>query len=543
MERTDPLHGPYRPPLIPLGAWRIASIVLPLGSLALLIAVLVGNLEKPRMALAVPLALAIGILVFAVLLAGVFLHLRRRQHESATVIETIESQLEQMEDNIQEIFWMIDAETKQVLRVNQAYETITGRSCESLIGNPASYREIIHPEDRVPVLAKLEEGVRKGKVDERFRIVRPDGDIRWVWVRGFPVRDSASTILRLVGTALDITTEREAEEQVKWNLALAKSAWAEADALRKATLGLTQDLRMNYVLDTLLQCLTELISCEYARVLLLEGNSRLLVAREKWLHVTGKKAPDEPLVLEAGEFPLFHRIVIDQNTVLLPDTEKEFGWQKFERHANVRSWLCVPLIAAHETLGVLSIGHSQPNAFTEEHLRLGSSLAIPAAAAIQNARLFERAAIYGSELEKRLYDVDAAEKALQLAESDRKVSEEKFHKVFRSSPLPFSITTADEGRFVDVNPAFELRYGYSRAELIGRTVHELRIWEDPSDRNLMITQLKRGGPIRNVITRLRTKSAEIKLTAYSADWIQFDGHTCVFAVSQDVLPTEPNRRN
>ena len=78
-----------------------------------------------------------------------------------------------------------------------------------------------------------------------------------------------------------------------------------------------------------------------------------------------------------------------------------------------------------------------------------------------------------------------------------------------------------------MNAAFERRYGYSRAEVLGRTVHELRIWEDPSDRVRMIAQLQQSGPIRNVITRLRTKSGEIKLTAYSADRIQFDGQSCV----------------
>jgi PAS domain S-box-containing protein len=543
MDRIDPLRGASLLRLIPHRAWRIASIVLPLGSLALLVAVLLANLERPQMALAVPLALATAILIFALLLAGVFLHLRRKQHESACVLETTEHQLEQMASNIQEIFWMIDAETKQAIRVNQAYETITGRSCQSLIDNPSSYREIIHPDDRAHILAKLDEGARRGKFDERFRIVRPDGDVRWVWVRGFPVRDSAGNIFRLVGTALEITSQIEAEDQVAKNLALAKSAWAEADALRKATLGLTQDLRMNYVLDTLLQSLTELISCEYARVLLLEGDSRLLVAREKLFDQRGKKAPHGPLVLEADEFPLFREIVVAQNSVLMPDTQQEAEWRPFEGHDTVRSWLCVPLIASQQTLGVLSVGHSQPNTFTQEHLRLGNSLAIPAAAAIQNARLYERAAIYGSELEKRIYDLDAAEKAIELAEGDRKLSEDKFHKVFHSSPLPFSITTVDEGRFVDVNSAFELHYGYSRAELIGHTVHELIIWEDPSDFAFMISQLRRRGPIRNAITRLRTKSGEIKFTAYSADWIQFDGYACVFAVTQDVLPNHPSAGN
>ena len=85
-----------------------------------------------------------------------------------------------------------------------------------------------------------------------------------------------------------------------------------------------------------------------------------------------------------------------------------------------------------------------------------------------------------------------------------------------------------------MNAAFERRYGYSRTEVIGRTVGELRIWEDPNDRALMIAQLQQRGPLRNVITRVRTKSGEVKTTAYSADKIQFDGQSCILAVSEDL---------
>ena len=86
-------------------------------------------------------------------------------------------------------------------------------------------------------------------------------------------------------------------------------------------------------------------------------------------------------------------------------------------------------------------------------------------------------------------DLREAETALAQAKGDRRVSEEKFQQVFRSSPIPFSITTVKEGRFIDVNAAFERRYGYSRDEVLGHTVHELKIWEDPADRILMIEQL------------------------------------------------------
>ena len=94
-----------------------------------------------------------------------------------------------------------------------------------------------------------------------------------------------------------------------------------------------------------------------------------------------------------------------------------------------------------------------------------------------------------------------------------------------------------------MNAAFELRYGYRREEVLGRTVHELRIWDDPADRRLLLTLLRRGGPIRNVITRLRTKAGVVKLTAYSADRIQFEGQTCVLAVSEDVVIHDPKRSN
>ena len=135
-----------------------------------------------------------------------------------------------------------------------------------------------------------------------------------------------------------------------------------------------------------------------------------------------------------------------------------------------------------------------------------------------------------------------AEQALNQSEAGRLVSQEKFQKIFHSSPIAFSITTLKEGRFLEVNTAFQARYGYSRQEVLGRTVNELRIWDDPADRRLLLTQLQ-PGPLRNVITRLRAKSGEIKLTAYSADRIEFDGQKCILALSEDVVTHDPKGSN
>jgi len=85
------------------------------------------------------------------------------------------------------------------------------------------------------------------------------------------------------------------------------------------------------------------------------------------------------------------------------------------------------LIAAGRLIGLLSLGHTKPNGVLKEHLRIAELLAIPAAAAIQNARLYERAEIYGEELEKRLTELRHAESALEQAGKTSQLSTKRFN--------------------------------------------------------------------------------------------------------------------
>ncbi len=539
---VDPVDKPRSetsPKRTPKREWKIASLALVVSSAILVVAVLVANLQSPRVALALLISLIAAMIIFALVSADVIRQMRTRERQVRTVFEDREQEFRQMADNIQEIFWVIDPETRTATYVNPAYEAITGRSCQSLIEEPSSYEKAIHPDDRAHVLGKLKQAAQSGHFEERFRIVRPKGEIRWVWVRGFPRKNANGRIIRLGGTALDITALKEAEDQVAANLAKANSAWAEEEALRKATLALTEDLHMDCVLDALLRSLAELVPYACARVLVPEGGPHWLALGEKSCPQPATTSPRSPLTFDADESPFFQRIWSERKPILISDTRQEEGWQTFAGHTEFRSWLSVPLVASGEFLGFLSVGHGKPNHFAEDHLRRAELLAIPAAVAIQNARLYSTAEIYGSELEKRLADLESARCALDESEEGRRVSEEKFEKIFDSSPIAFSITTLEDGRFLEVNKAFELRYGYSRQEVLGHTVHDLRIWEDPAERRLLVAQLKRGGPIRNVVTRLRTKCGEIKLTAFSADRIQFDGQSCILVVSGDVSSHDP----
>jgi PAS domain S-box-containing protein len=430
MERVDRLRRELSSRHATKLGWRISAALFCL-ALAILVVTLLAtrfhNIDLSSLSLGIALATFCVVLFF---LSRSLLLLREQQQQTASALDSTEASLleseerfRQMADNIQEIFWMIDAETKKTLYVNPAYETITGRSRAALKEDPLAYEETIHPDDRLQVLLKLEDATQTGDFDERFRIVMPDGDPRWVWARGFPVRDGKRRIRRLVGTVLDITTQKYAEDEVARNLSLAKSAWSEADAMRKATLALTQDLRMDNVLDTLLQSLLELVPFESAQILLLESDSRLFLAREapRSGEPTGDRRDSVkyPPTLDAANFPFIQRVLAGPAGILLPDTRLDPEWRALEGASQLCSWLGVPLIASHQTLGILSVGHSEPNCFTPEHLRLTKSLAVPAAAAIQNARLYECAKIYGSELEKRTVDLQEAQSALQCFQSRR----------------------------------------------------------------------------------------------------------------------------
>jgi len=187
------------------------------------------------------------------------------------------------------------------------------------------------------------------------------------------------------------------------------AARAEAEVLRKATLALSRNLTMDSVLDTLLECIFELIPYDIATVLFVEGDAELLVARES-PHVDHKRIG---LTVRLSESVFLQRVLFEKQALLLPDIARQSEWQDIEPFDRIQSWLGVPLIAGGHVLGILSLGAHAPSTLTREHLRLAKSLAIPAAVAIENARVHERAEIYAAELALRLEELRNAQKALE----------------------------------------------------------------------------------------------------------------------------------
>ncbi|HKW35222.1 MAG TPA: PAS domain S-box protein [Candidatus Acidoferrum sp.] len=321
-----------------------------------------------------------------------------------------EERFQYMAENILEIIWTMNAQTKEVVYVNRAYANITGHTIEALYKNPSSYRELIHPQDRIRVLSKLQEVVASGSFDEEFQFIHASGAVRWIWVKAHPVKEKDRTRW-LVGTAQDITSRKEAEKQIAEHLDATEAARAEAEALRKATLALSQNLAMDAVLDTLLQCIGELVPFDKGCVVFVEDASHLMVARE----ATRSEPNRAGLVLNGLENPFIQRILFEHKPVLLLDTAKEPDWKDSAPFDRTRSWMGIPLTAAGNVIGILSLSARGPGAFTAEHLRIARNLAVSAAVAIQNARVHERAEIYAAELEARLQELHEAQATLHYA--------------------------------------------------------------------------------------------------------------------------------
>ena len=125
-----------------------------------------------------------------------------------------EEQFRQLAENIREVFWLSSADKRQMFYVSPAYETIWGRSCASLYERPTSFLEAVHPDDRNRLIDALPKQLQ-GTFSEEYRIIRPDGTIRWIWARAFPIRNEQSEVYRIAGILEDMTERKQAEEAIK----------------------------------------------------------------------------------------------------------------------------------------------------------------------------------------------------------------------------------------------------------------------------------------------------------------------------------------
>jgi PAS domain S-box-containing protein len=138
---------------------------------------------------------------------------RKRAEEA---LRESEERFRQLAENIRDLFWIKTPDFKRVLYLSPIYESMSGRSRQERYRDQdfQPFLDRILPGDREKMAAIMRRGA-EAEFDIEFRILRPDGSVRWIRDRGFPIRDQSGRIYRVAGIAQDITERKTAEQALR----------------------------------------------------------------------------------------------------------------------------------------------------------------------------------------------------------------------------------------------------------------------------------------------------------------------------------------
>ena len=137
----------------------------------------------------------------------------RRQAQSA--LRESEERFRQLAENIEDVFWLLTLVPLKILYVSPAYEKVWGKTCDSLYENPLNIFDSIYPEDRDRFRINLHRQTLGSSTSLEYRIVRGDGEIRWIYERSFPVLDKRGKVMRIAGISEDITDRKKNTEDLQ----------------------------------------------------------------------------------------------------------------------------------------------------------------------------------------------------------------------------------------------------------------------------------------------------------------------------------------
>jgi PAS domain S-box-containing protein len=423
---------------------------------------------------------------------------RKRAEEA---LQESETRFRQIAETIEEVVWSADPTIGKTLYISPAYERVWGRTCASLYENPQSFIDAIHPHDRARVLAKLDEHRDGLPFAEEYRIIRPDGTVRWVWDRGFPVRDPETGLLtHYVGVALDITDRQQAEEALR----VSESAIRELYEItsRKAA-PFDQQIR-------------ELLDLGRRRFHL--PIAAFMTAKGEQLELTAVRS-DKPTLDEGALLPLCNicnQTLQMSGSVAIEHLGKS-GWQDGS---------ACPLLQFQSYLGTsLSVGGQRFGAigFMDYAPYRGHFSKADKDFLLLMARWITR------ELERR-----NSERTLQEQEEALRASEERFSKAFRSSPYPIIVTELETGCCLEVNDASLQVFRFERQEVIGQSTLTLGLWPNPAERQKFVERLSAEGSLRNLDMKFYTRDHTARRFLVSCELIELNRTKCMVTVGTDI---------
>ncbi|MBI2912450.1 MAG: PAS domain S-box protein [Chloroflexi bacterium] len=326
----------------------------------------------------------------------------------------VEEQLRQSEERLRLALdaagmgtWEWDVRSGEV-RWSESLELIHGLSPGTFGGTFEAYRDDIHAEDRDHVLQEITRSLERGSHDVDYRIIRPDGTVRWVAGKGRAVRDASGAVVGMIGVCMDITERKQVEEERDQILAREQAARAEAEAGQNRLAFLAEagglltaaSLDSSMALAGLAHLAVPFLGDWCAIDMLDEDNSirRVAVVHRDPAKVELARRLEErypfdpkasfgvPNILRTGAAELYPEIGSPLVEAFAQDAEH----LNVIRELGLKSAMCVPLVARGRTIGVISVVSAESGRlYSEADLALAEELARRAGLAVDNARLYE----------------------------------------------------------------------------------------------------------------------------------------------------------
>jgi PAS domain S-box-containing protein len=293
-----------------------------------------------------------------------------------------EQRFRQIAENIREVFYIYDLDETRLLYVSPAYQGIWGRPTADVLRDPGAWLNGVHPDD-APALARSM-GAGGGEYEAEYRVVRPDGEVRWIWGRGFPVLDDDGRVYREVGIAEDVTARKEAELAIRDAERRAQQTAARMRAIATAAaavLGAESPGRLRELLEEVSRAVLD-----FDLLLLLLYDAEQNVFED--LGGSDAGVPVLPSRIPAPGTPAL-RVVAQRRTLVTHSSADpaSAGARLAGTGRRTESAVRAPVLAGERVLGVFSVQSYQPSLYTDEDVEVVEALAALAATALENLRL------------------------------------------------------------------------------------------------------------------------------------------------------------
>ena len=135
-------------------------------------------------------------------------------HRLSEIVEAQMTQLNNVFQNVEEMLWSFDPRSERTLTLSPACERIYGQPMATLFENTALWVDAVHPDDRPAAIASYKQLLTGIAIEREERILRPDGETRWVVVKARPSMDASGLVIRIDGSVSDVTESRRFKERM-----------------------------------------------------------------------------------------------------------------------------------------------------------------------------------------------------------------------------------------------------------------------------------------------------------------------------------------